>query len=67
LAAIKNKTNTQTTTLHKSDGSLTRDTIESLRLILEYFTPEDNELEDNYHHKQIRDMTARPPNTQDDR
>jgi tRNA(Ile)-lysidine synthase TilS/MesJ len=35
--------------------------------MLEYFTPEDNELEDNNHHKQVRDITARPPNTPDDR
>jgi retron-type reverse transcriptase len=35
--------------------------------MLEYFTPKDNEQEDNNHHKQIRDMTARPPNTPDDR
>jgi len=33
----------------------------------EYLTPEDNELEDNDHHKQVRDITARPPNTPDDR
>jgi hypothetical protein len=35
--------------------------------MLLYFTPEDNEQEDNSHHKQIRDVTARPPNTPDDR
>jgi hypothetical protein len=34
--------------------------------MLEYFTPKDNEQEDNNHHKQIRDMTARPPNIPDD-
>ena len=32
---------------------------------IKYFTPEDNELEDNYH-KQVRDKTTRPPNTPDD-
>jgi hypothetical protein len=64
LAARKKKTNTQITTLRKPNGSLTKDT---LRYMLEYFTPEDNEQEDNNHHKQMRDMTARPPSTPDDR
>ena len=57
--------NIQITTLRKTDGSLTKDTKETLRLMLEYFTPEDNELEDTNYHKQVRDKT-RPPNTQDD-
>ena len=35
--------------------------------MLEYLTPDDKELEDNNHHKQVRDITARPPNTPDDR
>ena len=35
--------------------------------MLEYFTPEDNDLEDNDHHKHVRDITARLPNTPDDR
>ena len=61
------RTNTQITTLGKPDGSLTKDTKETLRHMLEYFTPEDNELEDNNHHKQFRDTTARPPNIPDDR
>jgi hypothetical protein len=67
LAAGKKKTNTQITTLRKPNGSLTKDTKDTLTYMLEHFTPEDNEQEDNNYHKQIRDMTARPPNTQDDR
>ena len=55
LAAGKKKTNTHITTLRKPDGSLTKDTKETLRLMLEYFTPEDNTLEDNNCHKQVRD------------
>jgi carboxypeptidase C (cathepsin A) len=50
LAAGKNENNTQITTLRKPDGSLTRDMPETLRLMLECFNPEDNELEDNDHH-----------------
>jgi hypothetical protein len=66
LAAGKKNTNPQITTLRKSDGSLTKDTKETLRLMLEYFTPEDNELEDNNYHTQVRDITNRPINTPDD-
>jgi hypothetical protein len=65
LAAGKKKNNIQIT-LRKPDGSLTRDTKETLRLMLEYFTAEDNEVEDNNHHNQVRDIT-RPLNTPDDR
>jgi hypothetical protein len=64
VAAGKMRTNTQIA-LRKPDGSLTRDTKETLRDMLQYFTPEDNELEENY--KKLRDTTARPPNTPDDR
>jgi len=35
--------------------------------MLEYFTPDDNELEDNNHHKHIRAQIEHPPNVQDDR
>jgi len=40
LAAGTMRTNTQIT-LRKPEGSLTRDTKETLRYMLEYFTPED--------------------------
>ena len=66
LAAGKKKNNIQITTLRKPDGSLTKDTKETLRFMLEYFTPEDNVLEDDNYHKQVRDKTTRPPNTPDD-
>ena len=66
LAAGKKK-RTQLTTLRKPDGSLTRDTEDILRMILEYFTPKDNELEDNNNHKQVRELTDQQPNTPDDR
>ena len=66
LASGKKRTNTQVTTLRKPDGSLTSDTKETLRLMLEYFAPEDNDL-DNNHHKHIRELTDKHPNTPDDR
>lgn len=66
-AAGKRKTPTQITTLRRPDGTLTADIKETLKLMLEYFTPDDNELEDNDHHKHIRAQTEYPPNAQDDR
>jgi len=44
MASGKNTTKTQITTLRKPDDSLTGDTKGTLRLMLEYFTPEDNDL-----------------------
>jgi len=66
LAAGKN-TITQITTLRKPDGSLTIDTKEALRLMLDDFTPEDNERDDKDYHKQVRTQTQKPTTTADDR
>jgi len=66
-ASGKKRTNTQITTLRIPDVSLTSDTKEIIRVMLEYFTPEDNDLEDTYHHKHIRELTYKQPNTPDDR
>jgi len=65
LASGKKRTKTLITTLRKLDGLLTSETKETLRLMLEYFTPEDNDL-DNNHHKRIRELTDKQPNTPDD-
>jgi hypothetical protein len=35
--------------------------------MLEHFTPDDKDLEDDDHHKHIRAQTKHPPNAQDDR
>ena len=66
LAAGKRRTPTQIT-LRRPDRTLTANTKGTLKLMLAYFTPDDNELEDNDHHKHIRGQTEHPPNTQDDR
>jgi hypothetical protein len=66
LAAGKRKTPTQITVLRKPDRTFTADTKETLKLMLEHFTPDNNELEDNDDHKQITAQTE-PPNTPDDR
>ena len=67
LAAGKRNTTTQITTLQKPDGTLTTDTRETLRLMLDNFTPEDNERDDSDYHKQIRAQTQQPTTTADDR
>ena len=67
LAAGKRNTTTQITTLQKPDGTLTTDTRETLRLMLDNFTPEDNERDDSDYHKQIRAQTRQPTTTADDR
>ena len=67
LASGKKTTNTQIKTLRKPDGSLRSDTKETLRLMLEYFTPEENDLDNNNHHKLIRELRDKQPNTPDDR
>jgi len=67
LASGKKRTYTKIITLRKPDGSLRRDTKETLRLMLEYFTPEDNDLDDNNLHKYITELTDEQPNTPDGR
>ena len=67
LVSGKKRTNTQITTLRKPDGSQTSERKETLRLMLEYFTPEDKDLDDKNHYKQIRELTDRQPKTPDDR
>jgi len=67
LAAGKRNTTTQITILRKPDGTLTTDTRETLRLMLDNFTPEDNERDDSDHHKQITAETQQPTTTADDR
>jgi hypothetical protein len=67
LAVGKRNTSTQITTLCKLDGSLTTDTKETLCLMLESFTLEDNEWDDNDYHKQVRAQSQQPVNMADDK
>jgi len=66
LAAGKINTISHITTLQKPNGSLTTDTKEPLRLILDNLTPVDNERDDNDYHKQVRAHTQQPTTTADD-
>jgi len=54
LAALKIINNTKITTHRKTDGSLTAAIRESVMLMLQYFTPEDNKYDDNDYHKKVR-------------
>ena len=67
LAAGKRNNSTQITTLRKHDGSLTADTKKTIKLMLEYFTPENNEYEENDYHKQVRAQSQEAVNSPDDR
>ena len=67
LATGKFYTNTQITTLKKPDGSFTADSKETLGLMMETFTPEDNKMDDNEHHKMVRPIALLPTDAPDDR
>ena len=56
----REKNNTQITTLRKPDGSLTAGVSESLKHLLEYFTPEDKEDDDTDNHKIARIQSQEP-------
>ena len=67
LVAGKIKNNTQTTTLQKPDGSLTADLSETLKRMLEYFTPQDKEDYDTDNHKLARIQSQEPVDTANDK
>jgi len=67
VAAGKRKNNTQITSLRKQDGTLTTDMEETVKLMLDYFTPEDKEQDDSEFHKRIRAKSQEIVNTPDDR
>ena len=66
LAAGKRRNDTQITTLRKFDGSLSDDLRETLQLMLEHFTPDDKEEDDNELHKLVRAQALEPADTDDD-
>jgi hypothetical protein len=67
LAAGKRHDSAIITTIRKPDGTLTASTKETLSLMMDSFTPVDNEQDDNEYHKLVRTQTQQPPHTQDDR
>jgi len=62
----KEKINTQKTTLRKPDGSLIADLNETLKHMLEYFTPEDKEVDDTDNHRLARIQSQEPVDRADE-
>ena len=67
LAAGKQKSSTQITTLRKPDGTLTEDLQETLKYMLEHFAPDDTQHDDSDLHKQARTLSMEPMYTEDDK
>jgi hypothetical protein len=67
LAAGKRENNTKITTLRKADESLTTDLSETIKHMLEYFTPEDKEDDDTAYHRLARTQSQDPVDTADDK
>jgi hypothetical protein len=67
IATGNRKHTTQITTLRKSDGTLTSDLRETLKHMLEHFTPEDNQNDFSEHHKQARTQSQEPTDMADDK
>ena len=61
----KRKHATQITTLRKSDGTLTAGLNETIKHMLEHFTPEDNQNDDSEYNKQARTQSQEPIDTID--
>jgi hypothetical protein len=55
------------TTIQKPDGSYTECLEETMQVILDYHNAVDNEIDDNKHHKRIRNKIREPVRTDDDR
>ena len=67
LAAGKQKSSTQITTLRKPEGTLTEDLQETLKYMLEHFAPDDTQHDDSDLHKQARTLSMEPMYTEDDK
>ena len=66
LASGNFKQNNTLSTLRKPDGTYTKDLTETMRYMIETFTPEDKEETDNAGHKLIRAAMKVPITTEDD-
>jgi hypothetical protein len=67
LAVGKRRHHSLITSLRKPDGTLTTDMEETIKVMLEHFTPEDNVQDDSEIHKQIKTKSQGVVNTPDDR
>jgi len=66
IAAGKRKTKVNLTTLKKTDGLQTKDTAETLQYLLEHFTPEDDNKDDD-EYRRARAQSQLPNGTDDDK
>ena len=55
------------TTLQKPDGSLTSDLNETLKVMIDYLTPNDEQSDDTDHHTRTRNISTEPIQAADDR
>ena len=67
LAAGKRKNNTKITTLRKRNGILTADIRDTLKHMLEYFTPEDKETDDTDYYNLVRTQAQDPADIANDK
>ena len=67
LASNKTKRIQTMTTLQKPDGSLTSDRNETLKVVIDRLTPNDEQSDDTDRHKRIRNLSTEPIQTADDR
>ena len=66
LATAKIKNCSPLSTLRRPDGTVTTDMAETMRFMMDSFTPEDDKETDNEYHKLIRAQTKTPITTEDD-
>jgi hypothetical protein len=67
IAGGQNKSPTILTTIQKQDGTFTEDTVSTLKYMLDYFSPGDNENSDSKYHQKVRKLSKEPLETEDDR
>ena len=67
LARNKTKRSLPMTTLQRPDGSFTSDLNETVKFMIEYLIPKDEQIDDTDYHKRIRAQTEEPILTADDR
>ena len=67
LATGKIKSCSTLSTLRRPDGTVTSDMVETVNVIIEHFTPADDEEMDNDHHKLIRAQNETQVTTEDDK
>jgi hypothetical protein len=66
MTAGETKRAAHTTTLRQQDGSLTKDLQGTLTLMIQKFSTEHNQEDDNDNHRQTRNLISKPMDTDDD-